>query len=105
MRHELVARWTQGWCDWHEENDAPSIATGDGGAAEVLDDQDELLGQAEQLVVSQQRASISFLQRQLRIGYNRAARLLEALEKAGVISAPEADGIRKVLRSGDPEAA
>ncbi|EFU5185850.1 cell division protein FtsK, partial [Salmonella enterica] len=54
---------------------------------------------------SQQRASISFLQRQLRIGYNRAARLLEALEKAGVISAPEADGIRKVLRSGDPEAA
>lgn len=33
MRHELVAQWTKGWSDYHEQNDDPSVASGDGGAA------------------------------------------------------------------------
>jgi len=98
--HRLVARWTQGWADWHEENDDSSAATGDGGAAPD-EDRDELFDQAVQIVVSHQRASISFLQRQLRIGYNRAARLIEAMEQSGIVSAPDAEGTRKVLRNDE----
>lgn len=100
--HRLVARWTQGWTDWHDENDDPSASTGDGGAA-AGDDEDPLLAEATKLVVKERRASISHLQRHLRIGYNRAARLIEALEQAGVVSAPDAEGTRKVLRSSDEE--
>lgn len=44
--HRLVARWTQGWTDWHDENDDQSASTGDGGAAEGDDDEDPLLAEA-----------------------------------------------------------
>lgn len=50
------------------------------------DGQDELFEQAKELVASTQYASTSFLQRKLRIGYNRAARLMDELEESGVIS-------------------
>ena len=43
------------------------------------------------------KASISYVQRKLLIGYNRAARLLESMEKAGVVSAMRADGTREVV--------
>lgn len=56
------------------------------------DEQDELYDDALHLVMRNQRASTSFLQRQLRIGYARAARIIDDLEKAGVIG--EADGAR-----------
>lgn len=61
---------------------------------------DELLPDARRLVVSHQRASISFIQRQLQIGYNRAARILEALEAIGIVSAMNKDGARVVLADG-----
>jgi S-DNA-T family DNA segregation ATPase FtsK/SpoIIIE len=44
------------------------------------------------------RASISFIQRKLQIGYNRAARLLEDIEREGVVSAMKTDGSREILR-------
>jgi len=60
-------------------------------------DEDDLFPMARDLVISQGRASISMVQRHLRIGYNRAAHLLESLEYAGVVSAMDSSGARKVL--------
>ncbi len=53
--------------------------------------------EAVKTVRAQNKASISLVQRVLRIGYNRAAGLLEGMEKAGVVSAMSADGRRMVL--------
>ncbi|MCC7096628.1 MAG: DNA translocase FtsK 4TM domain-containing protein [Thermomonas sp.] len=58
---------------------------------------DPLYDQAVQIVTESRRASISGVQRRLKIGYNRAARLMEAMEAAGVVSAPEHNGDRAVL--------
>ena len=58
---------------------------------------DEFLGEAEKIVCAEGRASISLIQRKLRIGYNRAARLLEALERNGVVTPMDGKGERKVI--------
>ncbi|MDX1556295.1 MAG: DNA translocase FtsK, partial [Xanthomonadales bacterium] len=77
------------------------------GATGLLEDaggeQDELYDQAVAWVTRSRRASISSVQRQLRIGYNRAARLVEDMEAAGVVSAPEHNGQREVLAPPPPE--
>jgi DNA segregation ATPase FtsK/SpoIIIE-like protein len=63
---------------------------------------DELLEQAEQVVYEYERASISLLQRRLRIGYSRAARLIDLLEERGVIGRSEVGGrSREVLERRD----
>src|SRR5207247_4399195 len=63
---------------------------------------DELLEQAEQVVYEYERASISLLQRRLRIGYSRAARLIDLLEERGIIGPSEAGGrSREVLDEGN----
>ena len=59
--------------------------------------QDPLYDQAAELVRKDRKASISYVQRKLLIGYNRAARLLESMEKAGMVSAMRADGTREVV--------
>lgn len=58
---------------------------------------DPLYDQAVTLVLKSRRASISWVQREMRIGYNRAARLIEAMEKAGLVSAPQGSGNREVI--------
>ena len=63
----------------------------------VDDDQDPLYDDAVALVVKTRKASISSVQRHLRIGYNRAARLVEQMEAEGVVSVPEGNGNRTVL--------
>ena len=60
-------------------------------------EKDELFDQALSIVQTNQRASTSFLQRHLQIGYNRAARVMEQLEAEGVVSAPDNVGKREVL--------
>jgi S-DNA-T family DNA segregation ATPase FtsK/SpoIIIE len=66
----------------------------DGGAnAEA----DPLYDQAVEIVLKTRRPSISLVQRHLRIGYNRAARLIEAMEKAGLVSTMQSNGNREVL--------
>jgi S-DNA-T family DNA segregation ATPase FtsK/SpoIIIE len=50
-----------------------------------------------EIVLKNKRASISLVQRHLRIGYNRAARLLEDMEKAGLVSAMQGSGNREIL--------
>ena len=56
---------------------------------------------AIQLVVESQKASTSWLQRQLRVGYNSAARLIERMEKDGIVGRPDHVGRREVLRDRD----
>ncbi len=58
---------------------------------------DDLYDEAVQFVLESRRASISAVQRKLRIGYNRAARLIEAMEAAGVVSTMSSNGSREVL--------
>jgi S-DNA-T family DNA segregation ATPase FtsK/SpoIIIE len=60
-------------------------------------EKDALYDQAVQIVVETRRASISSIQRRLKIGYNRAARLMEDMEKAGLVSAMESNGNREIL--------
>ncbi|MEM1411711.1 MAG: DNA translocase FtsK 4TM domain-containing protein [Pseudomonadota bacterium] len=66
-------------------------------------DKDELYDKAVAWVTESRRASISSVQRQLRIGYNRAARLIEEMEEDGVVSAPEHNGQREVLAPPPPK--
>ena len=58
---------------------------------------DELYDAAVAVVLKNNRASISLVQRNLRIGYNRAARLLEQMEQSGVVSSMETNGSRSLL--------
>lgn len=65
-------------------------------------DQEQLYLQAQGLVLSSQKASTSWLQRQLRIGYNTAAKLIERMEADGLVSAPDHVGVRQVLQQTHP---
>ncbi len=76
------------------ENGLPEAASGDS--------EDELYDKAVAYVLESRRASISSVQRQLRIGYNRAARLIEEMEAQGVVSPPEHNGQREVLAPAPP---
>ncbi len=58
---------------------------------------DPLYDEAVSYVTKSRRASISSVQRKLRIGYNRAARLIEAMEKAGVVTEMASNGQREVI--------
>ncbi len=82
--------------------------TGDGvGSVTGFTDNesDPLYDQAVQVVLKNRRASISSVQRHLRIGYNRAARLLEQMEQAGMVSAMQPNGNREILvPAGDAHA-
>ena len=75
---------------------------GEGGAdgapaGEAGGEADPMYDQAVQVVLKNRRASISLVQRHLRIGYNRAARLLEQMENSGVVSAMQSNGNRDIL--------
>ncbi len=79
------------------------MSIGATGIPESVDtEQDELYDHAVAFVTQSRRASISSVQRQLRIGYNRAARLVEEMEAAGVVSPPEHNGQREVLAPAPP---
>ncbi|HSH54704.1 MAG TPA: DNA translocase FtsK 4TM domain-containing protein [Methylotenera sp.] len=67
------------------------------GGNETGSEADPLYDEAVSIVLKSRRASISSVQRQLRIGYNRAARLIEDMERAGLVSAMQSNGNREVL--------
>jgi S-DNA-T family DNA segregation ATPase FtsK/SpoIIIE len=75
------------------DGDAPGGAGAGGGDAES----DPMYDQAVAIVLQNKKASISLVQRHLRIGYNRAARLLEQMEKSGLVSALSPSGNRDLL--------
>ncbi len=62
-----------------------------------VEDSDPLFDEAVQIVTDTRRASISGVQRRLKIGYNRAARMIEEMERIGIVSPPETNGSRTVL--------
>ncbi len=78
---------------------AESLDGGDGSSvgSSGSEELDELYEAAKEIVLSERKTSISYLQRRLQIGYNRAARIVEQLEKTGVLSAPNAKGSREIL--------
>ncbi|MFN9727969.1 DNA translocase FtsK [Acidovorax sp.] len=75
------------------DGDSDLIGDGAGEGGE----KDPMYDQAVEVVLKDRKASISYVQRKLRIGYNRSARLLEDMEKAGLVSALTASGQREVL--------
>lgn len=70
-----------------------------GSAAGVLGEEelDELYEEAKEIILSEQKTSISYLQRRLKIGYNKAANIIEQMEKMGVLSPVNAKGQREIL--------
>jgi S-DNA-T family DNA segregation ATPase FtsK/SpoIIIE len=70
---------------------------GDGAAGAAGSEADPLYDQAVEVVLKTRRPSISLVQRHLRIGYNRAARLIEDMERAGLVSPMGTNGNREVL--------
>ena len=68
-----------------------------GAPGEANGEADAMYDQAVAIVLQHKRASISLVQRHLRIGYNRAARLLEQMEKSGLVSSMATNGNRDML--------
>jgi DNA segregation ATPase FtsK/SpoIIIE, S-DNA-T family len=98
--HRVVAAWqTYGKPDYLEEvteGGADAVAgggeNGNGGG-----EADPLYDQAVRVITEARRASISLVQRRLKIGYNRAARMMEDMEAAGIVSSMDNSGTREVL--------
>ena len=64
---------------------------------DINDELDELFEDAKQIVLNERKSSISYIQRRLQIGYNRAARIVEQLENFGILSPPNSKGQREIL--------
>ena len=84
-------------------NGAAGDEEGDSGEGGGDAESDPLYDQAVDVVLKNKRASISLVQRHLRIGYNRSARLIEAMEKAGLVSGMDGRGGREVLARNPAE--
>ncbi len=99
--HRVVKDWKRRAAPEYINEILEGGAAGEGllpGETEDGDaEQDALYDQAVQIVIETRRASISNIQRRLKIGYNRAARIVEAMEAAGVVSPMENSGSREVL--------
>jgi S-DNA-T family DNA segregation ATPase FtsK/SpoIIIE len=92
LKKQGEPQYIEGILDAPEETlDINGAAGGAGGESDPLYDQ------AVQVVLQNKRASISLVQRHLRIGYNRAARLLEDMEKAGLVSSMQSNGNREII--------
>ena len=70
---------------------------GSGSSNESYEELDELFEDAKSVVLNDRKTSISYLQRKLQVGYNRSARIIEQLEGEGVLSSPNAKGMREIL--------
>ncbi len=96
--HRVVAAWrSAGAPEYLYEVTEGVSETGANGDGEAGGEQDALYDQAVRIVTESRRASISLVQRRLRIGYNRAARIMEDMEIAGIVSSVDNSGSREVL--------
>nr|WP_081648504.1 DNA translocase FtsK [Pseudomonas sp. P818] len=105
--HRVVEAWKQrGAPDYIEdilagvEEGGSGFEGGGGGEGGEGSEEDPLYDEAVNFVLESRRASISAVQRKLKIGYNRAARMIEAMEMAGVVSSMNTNGSREVLAPG-----
>ena len=73
------------------------LASGSSEGSGIDEDLDEMYDEARQIVLSERKSSISYIQRRLQIGYNRAARIVEQLEKTGILSEQNSKGQREIL--------
>ncbi len=92
LKAQGMPQYVEGILTSLEEQEADSEEESAGDA-----EADALYDQAVEIVVKSRRASISLVQRHLRIGYNRAARLVEQMEKAGVVTPMQSNGNREVI--------
>ena len=103
VTEEEIARITKHWAKQGEPEfeaellEAREEAAGEGGDDEFDPDADDLLDEAIRTVVQTETASVSMIQRRLRVGYTRAGRLIDMLERRGVISGYEGSKPRQVL--------
>jgi S-DNA-T family DNA segregation ATPase FtsK/SpoIIIE len=74
----------------------------DGAGGDAGGEQDALYDEAVKIVTTERKPSISYVQRRLKIGYNRAARLLESMENAGVVGPLQPNGAREILAPAPP---
>lgn len=98
MLADLVAA-LGGERDVEQSGDLVERAAAEAAREAATDGEDPLYDQAVEIVVKKRRASISLVQRHLRIGYNRAARLLEKMEARGTVSVEGSDGSRTVIQA------
>ncbi|WP_409513623.1 DNA translocase FtsK [Pseudomonas aeruginosa] len=117
LRHDLIdrtgkvcmlvvadaAEYLEGMDAIQPDPDQNSLALENGGDADGTGAQDPLYIEAVSHVIDTRRVSISGLQRYLKIGYNRAARIVEEMAAAGVVSAPNSNGEREVILQSPPE--
>ena len=85
---------------------APAEGMEEGAGFDAVDtggEQDELFDQAVRIVTETRRASISGVQRRLKIGYNRAARMMEDMERVGIVGELQSNGAREVLAPPPPK--
>ncbi|MGB1139843.1 MAG: DNA translocase FtsK [Halioglobus sp.] len=109
--HRVVADWKKRGEPLYidgllDEGSATPVTPGEikeSSGGEEDDESDALYDEAVHYVTKSRRASISSVQRKLRIGYNRAARLIEAMEAAGVVSEMGTNGQREVIAPPPPE--
>lgn len=88
--------------------DQPDLPGTDGGEADPADPvPSDMMRKARDVILKEQTASTSLVQRRLAIGYNKAARIMEALEEEGFVSAPDAEGKRTIIgeEGEEPDAA
>jgi DNA segregation ATPase FtsK/SpoIIIE, S-DNA-T family len=76
-------------------------AGSEGGGGEATDADDDLYDEASRLVIAERQASASFLQRRMRIGFSRAARLIDMMERDGLLGPPQGSKPREVLVKPD----
>lgn len=94
---------TQGRPEYDDTILTFSAAEGKPGSKQEEEEYDDLYDKAVDLVIKTRQASISMIQRRLRIGYNRAARMIELMERDGVVSKPQGSKPREVLIGSDYE--
>ncbi|MDN5248247.1 MAG: DNA translocase FtsK 4TM domain-containing protein [Wolbachia endosymbiont of Tyrophagus putrescentiae] len=88
---------TQGEPSYMEEITKEDESSVDGEENETQDGENDLYNQAVAIIQRDQKVSTSYIQRQLRIGYNRAANIVERMEKEGIVSPPNHTGKREIL--------
>ena len=93
----VVEDWKNRQAVSYLEEVTKSPESSEGPNGESDEEKDEFYDQAVAFVIDSRRASISAVQRKFRIGYNRAARLIETMESAGIVSEMNSNGNREVL--------